>query len=81
MANLMADHRTNATEVLGHIRVRIKEWGAKDRGGESDVIDYRVIESVDHLGWSHPFGPVRRVPHLGDLIPVPPRRRTSGISY
>ena len=81
MADFVADHRANTAEILGHIRVGIEERRAKDRSRERDVIDHRVIESVDHLSRGHPLGPVRRVPHLGDLIPVAPRRRASGISY
>ena len=60
VANLMANDRADSTKVLCRAGLRGKERWLQNSRREGDVVDHRIIKSVDGLRVGVPLFPVRR---------------------
>ena len=63
----MADDRADRAEVHRVVRLRVKERGLEDRGGEHDLVLGGVVVGVDRLGSHVPLVAVDGAAQLGPL--------------
>ena len=75
VADLVADHRSDAAVVLGRVGVRAEERLLQDPGREADLVGAGVVVGVDGLRQHEPLVTVDRRPDLRQL-PVGLERRT-----
>ena len=77
MADFVADHRADPTEVHGIIRIDPKIRRLKDRRGEHDFVRARVVVGIDRLRGHVPLAAIHAPPKLCDLVVMGKRRDVS----
>ena len=70
VADLVADHRADATVVGGVVGLGIEERRLQDRGREDDLVHLRVVVGVDRLRGHEPFLAIDRLAELGEVAGV-----------